>query len=235
MQLTPSLNIDVPQQQLKLYGLDGQHMVSVGEYLLEQNTAAAFCKMQIAANQSGLDLQLCSAYRPFERQVHIWNAKASGTRPLLDKASQPIDYASLSDQQLIDTILIWSALPGASRHHWGTDIDVFDAKQISKQSLQLVSTEYQETGPCFALHQWLIEHAVDYGFYFPYQAHQSGVSPEPWHLSYFPVAKDYVSQFRAAELAKVLSHAEISLQSPLIERLTELVNHYVFYVAPSPA
>ncbi|MGI2169284.1 M15 family metallopeptidase [Shewanella sp. MF05960] len=210
-------------------------MVSVGDYLLEQNTAAAFCKMQNAAKKSGIDLQLCSAYRPFERQVHIWNAKASGTRPLLDKASQPIDYASLSEQQLIDTILIWSALPGASRHHWGTDIDVFDAKQISKHALQLVSVEYQETGPCFALHQWLVQHAVEYGFYFPYQTQQSGVSPEPWHLSYFPIAKDYVSQFRADELAKVLSHAEISLQSPLIERLTELVNHYVFYVAPSPA
>ena len=235
MRLTSTPNVDIPQQQAKLYGLDSQHLVAVGDFLLEQQTAAAFGNMQLAAANSGIDLQLCSAYRPFERQVHIWNAKASGTRPLLDKASHPIDYASLSEQQLIDTILIWSALPGASRHHWGTDIDVFDAKQIIKQSLQLVSAEYQATGPCFVLHQWLVEHAVDYGFYFPYQAQQSGVSPEPWHLSYFPVANDYLCQFRADELAKVLSHAEISLQSLLLERLTELVNHYVFYVAPSPA
>jgi hypothetical protein len=32
-----------------------------------------------------------------------------------------------------------------------------------------------------------------------------------------------------------LSAAEISLKSLLLERLTELVNHYVFFVAPSPA
>lgn len=235
MRLTPTLNVDIPQQQAKLYGLDSQHLVAVGDFLLEQHTAAAFSNMQLAAANSGIDLQLCSAYRPFDRQVHIWNAKASGTRPLLDKASQPIDYASLSEQQLIDTILIWSALPGASRHHWGTDIDVFDAKQINKQSLQLVSAEYQGSGPCAAMHQWLQQHASQYGFYFPYQTQQSGVSPEPWHLSYYAIADNYLAQFNSTELAKVLSGAEIALQSPLLERLAELVDHYVFYVAPSPA
>jgi LAS superfamily LD-carboxypeptidase LdcB len=235
VQLTSQLIVDIPRHQQKLYGLDAHHLMPVGEFLLEPRTAAAFAEMQFAAAKNGFDLQICSAYRPFERQVHIWNAKASGKRSLLDIESNPIDFASLNEQQLIDTILIWSALPGASRHHWGTDIDVFDAKLISKQSLQLVSAEYQANGPCFALHQWLTHHAQQYGFYFPYQAQKSGVSPEPWHLSYFPVATDYLSQFRVDELAKVLSQAQISLQSPLIERLTELVNQYVFYVAPSPA
>ncbi|GGB58536.1 M15 family metallopeptidase [Shewanella inventionis] len=235
MQLTAPLLVDIPQQQYKLYGLDAQHLVAVGEFLLEKHTAAAFCNMQTKAAKYGLDLKLCSAFRPFERQVHIWNAKASGKRPLLDASSKPIDYQSLTDPQLIDAILIWSALPGASRHHWGTDIDVFDANQISKTALQLISSEYQANGPCFALYQWLVKHAEEFGFYFPYQAQKSGVSPEPWHLSFFPVAQDYLRQFKADELAKVLSHAEISLQSQLVERLTELVDHYVFYVAPSPA
>ncbi|MGB6136895.1 MAG: M15 family metallopeptidase [Shewanella sp.] len=235
MRLTPTLNVDIPQQQAKLYGLDSQHLVAIGDYLLEQQTAAAFSQMQHAAANSGIDLQLCSAYRPFERQALIWNAKASGARPLLDKASQPVNYAALSEPQLIDTILIWSALPGASRHHWGTDIDVFDAKQINKASLQLVTAEYQDSGPCAAMHQWLQQHASQYGFYFPYQPQQSGVSPEPWHLSYYPIADNYLAQFNPTELAKVLSGAEIALQSPLLERLAELVDHYVFFVAPSPA
>ncbi|MCT8986245.1 M15 family metallopeptidase [Shewanella phaeophyticola] len=146
MRLTPTLNVDIPQQQAKLYGLDSQQLVTIGDFLLEQHTAAAFANMQLAAADSGIDLQICSAYRPFERQALIWNAKASGARPLLDKASQPVNYDALSEPQLIDTILIWSALPGASRHHWGTDIDVFDAKQTSKASLQLVTAEYQDSG-----------------------------------------------------------------------------------------
>ena len=29
-----------------------------------------------------------------------------------------------------DAILLWSALPGASRHHWGTDFDVFDRAAV---------------------------------------------------------------------------------------------------------
>ncbi|MGX9460224.1 M15 family metallopeptidase [Shewanella sp. A14] len=210
-------------------------MISVGHFLLEQQTAIALTRMQQQAAKEGIDLQLCSAYRPFERQVHIWNSKAKGERVLLDNRSQPVDSAALTEQQLIDTILIWSALPGASRHHWGTDIDVFDARQINKQSLQLITTEYESNGPCFALYQWLSTHARQFGFYFPYQPQQSGVSPEPWHLSYYPVADLYLKNFNINELAKVLSSVEISLQLPLLERLTELVNRYVFFVAPSPA
>ncbi len=30
-----------------------------------------------------------------------------------------------SEQQKLSAILRWSALPGASRHHWGCDFDVF--------------------------------------------------------------------------------------------------------------
>jgi len=225
----------IPREHAPLYGLDARDFVSIGQYLLEQRTAAAFIQLQSVAATAGFDLQICSAFRPFERQLTIWNAKASGQRPLLDRSSTPVEFNALNPAQIIDTILIWSALPGASRHHWGTDIDVYDANSISQQTLQLITAEYTAEGPCAPLHQWLNLHAAQYGFYFPYQDQLSGVSPEPWHLSYFPVANQLLAQFTAVELAKVLSVAEISLKLPLLERLTELVNHYVFFVAPSPA
>jgi LAS superfamily LD-carboxypeptidase LdcB len=227
--------VDIACEQATLYGLDDENLVAIGQYLLEQRTAAAFNQLQNAASAAGFDLQICSAYRPFDRQLSIWNAKACGQRPLLDKTSNPVEFTTLTPQQLIDTILIWSALPGASRHHWGTDIDVYDANSITQQALQLITAEYSGNGPCAPLHQWLNLHAAQFGFYFPYQPHLSGVSPEPWHISYFPVANELLAQFSAVELAKVLSAAEISLKSSLLERLTELVNHYVFFVAPSPA
>ena len=235
MQLDASQNIhNTTINYPRLYGLDGQSLIAVGEFLLEQYTATAFSQIQQAAELDGFNLQICSAYRPFEKQMAIWNAKADGKRPLLDKASNPIEFNQLNEQQLIDTILLWSALPGASRHHWGTDMDVFDANKIDKKSLQLITAEYIDKGPCADLHLWLKQHAQTFGFYFPYQPQLSGVSPEPWHLSYFPLADQYLAQFSITELAKILSNAEISLKSSLLERLTDLVEHYVFFVAPSP-
>ncbi|SPY94009.1 D-alanyl-D-alanine carboxypeptidase [Proteus mirabilis] len=64
-----------------------------------------------------------SFIRSFERQLAIWNGKFEGTRPVLDAESQPIDIQTLSEGQRCEAILKWSALPGASRHHWGTEID----------------------------------------------------------------------------------------------------------------
>ena len=44
-------------------------------------------------------------------------------------------------------ILVWSALPGASRHHWGTDLDVFDrAVQPPGEPLELLARHYEPGG-----------------------------------------------------------------------------------------
>lgn len=113
---------------------------------LEPQTLAAFLTMAEAAKKDDIELAICSAYRSFERQLAIFNAKANGSRPLLDKNSHPVDTQNLNEAELLDTILIWSALPGSSRHHWGTDIDLFDASTVDKASLQLVCSEYEQGG-----------------------------------------------------------------------------------------
>ena len=33
----------------------------------------------------------------------------------------------MDDEAAIDKIIEYSTLPGTSRHHWGTDIDIIDA------------------------------------------------------------------------------------------------------------
>ncbi|MCL1065509.1 M15 family metallopeptidase [Shewanella olleyana] len=226
-----------PQPALEhpvLYGLDDAHLVSFGNFLLTEATSLAFKSMQQKALADGIDIQICSAYRSFERQMAIWNGKAQGKRPLLDIRNQPLNPSSLTDNELVDAILCWSALPGASRHHWGTDIDVFDAKQISKADLQLISDEYENEGPCTNLANWLTAHAQQFGFYLPYQPNQSGVSPEPWHLSYYPESSKLLSQYQPNSLRQLLSQSEITLQSALLKKLDELVEQYVFYVADIP-
>ncbi|QYK03287.1 M15 family metallopeptidase [Shewanella psychrotolerans] len=190
--------------------------------------------MQLAAAKDGLSIQICSAYRDLAKQLAIWNAKASGKRTLLDKNSEPIEIASLNDDQLVDAILLWSALPGISRHHWGTDIDLFDANNITRNDLQLISSEYEPNGPCHYLHNWLTCHASNFGFYFPYQAKLSGVSPEPWHLSYYPKANEYLKAFDIKTLANILSQQEMHLKHSVLGRLETLVDEFVYRIAPWP-
>nr|WP_269154440.1 M15 family metallopeptidase [Shewanella schlegeliana] len=201
---------------------------------METNTAAAFLTMQRAAVSDGIDLQICSGYRNFEKQLSIWNAKASGKRVLLNRESQPVSIESLSSNQLINLILIWSAIPGMSRHHWGTDIDIFDANKISREQLRLIPSEYQVNGPCFELNQWLNKHAQDYGFYRPYQPQLSGVSPEPWHLSYFPISAAYLEAYDLQSVKSVLASSDILEKETILAQLESLINEYVIRVAPIP-
>ena len=67
--------------------------------------------------------------------------------------------------------MLWSALPGASRHHWGTDFDVYDKAKIEStgKKLELIPEEYEDNGPCALLSQWLFNNAEKFGFYFPIQ------------------------------------------------------------------
>ncbi|MCH1930109.1 M15 family metallopeptidase [Shewanella sp. A25] len=200
-------------------------------FAIHKQTADAFIAMADSALEAGIKLGICSAFRSFDRQLAIWNAKASGNRVVLDKNEQAVDITGLSDTELVDTILLWSALPGASRHHWGTDLDVFDANQIEVSSLRLVEAEYVGSGPCAKLHTWLKAHAKDFGFYFPFQPNQSGVSPEPWHISYFPHSQGLLAQFDTQALAQVIVNSDMRLKDAVLARLPELVNEYVRRVA----
>ncbi|MGI2258375.1 M15 family metallopeptidase [Shewanella sp. GXUN23E] len=219
----------------RLYGTNEQGLVDAEGILLTPETLAAFSAMQQAATAEGIDLRICSGYRSFERQQTIWNGKASGRRQLLDKYCQLVSPADYTEDELVQLILIWSALPGCSRHHWGTDIDVFDAAMISRDDLHLIPAEYLAAGPCHQLYQWLLEHAAGYGFYFPFQAGLSGVSPEPWHLSYFPQSGDYLAAFDIQQLTTLLQNSELRLKGSVLSQLDKLLDEFVYRVAPPPA
>lgn len=232
-------HLEIRPETARLYGLSSPELV---EYLspyhlgyhsfwIEANTAIAFNAMAEKAKDAGIALAICSAHRPFERQLVIWNAKASGKRMVLDANEQAVSIKGLSDDAIVDLILLWSALPGASRHHWGTDLDVFDANQIDVKALRLVEAEYVQAGPCAKLHAWLVENAHDFGFYFPFQRGQSAVSPEPWHISYFPVSQLLLPQFDRAELAILLENSDMLLKDAVLARLDYLVDEYVLRIA----
>lgn len=195
--------------------------------------AASLLAMRDAAAEAGIDLKPCSGFRDFDRQLAIWNAKWAGDRPLFDREGQPIERAQLSDSQAIDAILCWSALPGGSRHHWGSDFDLIDRAAVpSDYQVQLVPAEFAPNGVFGKLSQWLDENMHRFGFFRPYRTDRGGVSPEPWHVSYAPVALPAVESLSLSTLRQVLEASDIAGKPHVLARLPEIYTRYILAVDP---
>ena len=90
---------------------------------LDSEVSRQFGLLQLDARAEGFQLVAASSYRSYESQLTIFNAKWRGERPVLDDADRPLSRELYSDEQWLHRILRFSALPGTSRHHWGTDLD----------------------------------------------------------------------------------------------------------------
>ena len=193
---------------------------------------SAFKQLQIAAVNAGIELTIASGFRSFERQLLIWQNKYSGHSVIKDASNKPLALEHLSECEKIHAIMLFSALPGASRHHWGCDIDVY-AKNLlpAEQSLALEPWEYHTTGHFYPLTVWLAEHAKKFGFFLPYDKYRGGVAQEPWHLSYLPLSQPYQQAYTEALLAKTLIHSNIQGKALLLELLPELYQRYIVNVA----
>ncbi len=217
-----------------LLGLDDQQLEDMSTFSarLHPEAASALRLLATSAQQAGFELTVASSYRSFERQLFIWNAKALGNRPVLDEASQPVAMHSLSDTEKVFAILRWSALPGASRHHWGTDLDVYDSAHMPQDyQVQLTVEETQGDGPFASFHNWLTNelHTDGKGFYRPYVTGVGSVSPEPWHLSYAPLADQYAAQLSVVMLREKILATDIQLKDAILQNLDEI---YANYLAP---
>lgn len=184
------------RQSLIAFGLSKEHLVSITPDLwAEGETAGAFQVLRRRAAERGLDLRIASAFRDYDRQVRIINDKWSGDRPVIDGDGRLLDRARYDDNEWLNAILRFSALPGTSRHHWGTDLDIWDASATGEHYRPLLSPpEYEPPGPFFGMTQWLDELiAADAaeGFYKPYAVDRGGIAPEAWHVSYRPSALKY--------------------------------------------
>jgi LAS superfamily LD-carboxypeptidase LdcB len=215
---------------LELTGRIEGHVQEVAELRSTVNkaSAGALRALVAAASDDGLDLQIVSSFRGFTRQTEIWNAKFSGRRRLLDRQGVEIDRALLNEQALIDAILIWSALPGASRHHWGTDVDVIDRAVMPEgYTPQLVRQEF-EPGAIFGrLETWLSANLRRFDFFRPYSTDRGGVMPEPWHISYAPVSVPALQGLTIDVLVDAISGGEMLGRESVLARLPELYERYV--------
>ena len=87
-------------------------------------------------------------------------------KPPVLEVPEPVERARM--------ILTYSSMPGTSRHHWGTDMD-----------LNKDNNGYFATGEGLKVYEWLQAHAHEYGFCQPYTPkgpnRPEGYNEEKWH------------------------------------------------------
>ena len=149
---------------------------------MQQEVYKAYEKMRNAAAKEGIEIKLVSAHRSYNRQREIWNAKY-----------KTLTLQGLSAIDAIQEIITYSTLPGTSRHHWGTDIDIIDNANPQSGDVLLVEKFYGD-GPSSALRSWMSQNAADYGFLEVYTDHpnRKGFAHEPWHYTYHSLSKAYL-------------------------------------------
>lgn len=158
-----------PEQDSMFVEVPSKYCIMRKEYI-HKDVLKPFIAMYEAAEKDGVHLGIVSAFRSFDTQKWLWNQRYYNS-------SNPISVAG--------NVLNYLAMPGTSRHHWGTDVDLMSTK-----------LNYYETDAGKYSYQWLIDNASDYGFYQVYTAgRKTGYNEEKWHWSYLPIAKDFLIQY----------------------------------------
>ncbi|MGL1889027.1 MAG: M15 family metallopeptidase [Reichenbachiella sp.] len=141
---------------------------------LHQDTYTAFEKMYEKAKSKGVELTVISGTRDFYHQKSIWDRKWN-------------KYSDLEPYKRAKKILEFSSMPGTSRHHWGTDLDINN-----------LNDAYFLSGRGKVEYDWLVQNANEYGFYQVYTTKdqgRTGYNEEKWHWSYMPLASQYLAYY----------------------------------------
>lgn len=166
--------------------IDTQYADKPGMYL-RKDAYRAFLAMYSDALKDGIRLRIRSATRNFYAQKAIWEGKWTGER--LIESGENLALTTPDPKERALKILRFSSMPGSSRHHWGTDVD-----------LNNLDNSWFEEGEGLNMYNWLVNHAHRYGFCQPYSAGRPyGYWEERWHWSYMPVSERLTS-FAAEKL-----------------------------------
>lgn len=187
----------LPQKDPRFQKVQPELSISSSLYLRNE-TLGAFTKMAAAARKDGVDLYVVSATRNFDAQKRIWEAKYLGKRIVAGKNLAKEVPSPLERSRII---LRYSSMPGTSRHHWGSDLDIAFSKTNAGSAL--VNSSW-ETGKGEKAFLWLRANAARYGFCQPYQnspkerrdGYSYGYEEEKWHWSYKPLSSILLKQYR---------------------------------------
>ena len=202
-----------------------EHSNLVGDSIkLEKNTFIAMEKMRKAALLDGIKIKVVSGFRDFERQKQIWNRKFK----------KFTTENNLSDLDAIKEIIRFSTIPGTSRHHWGTEIDVIDEDFKNEKNL-LISKKYEEGGIFEKLKKWMDNNSQKFGFYLTYDnnINRKGFEYEPWHYSYLPESKRYLKSFLKIDIVEIISKVDIEGKELFNEKfISDYINNNILEINP---
>jgi LAS superfamily LD-carboxypeptidase LdcB len=175
-----------PSEREDFVTVPAEYNVAGYKSYLRKETMDAFEDMAEAADKDEVELNIASATRNFDYQKDLWDKKWEGIT-LVDGGKLP---KTVPDEFLrFEKILEYSAVPGTSRHHWGTDIDIDSA-----------IPEYFNTKKGEKIYDWLVLNAPSFGFCEPYNqkdiARPSGYNEEKWHWSYMPLSKQFTEDYK---------------------------------------
>jgi len=168
-------------------------------YKLRKEAYEAFLKMKAEASKSGIKIKVVSSYRNYAHQNRIWERKY-----------KKFTKEGLSSIQAIRKIIEYSTIPGTSRHHWGTDLDIVDGNAKQPKGL-LLEKNFHNEGPFCKLKEWMDEHANNFGFYLVYtdKKDRKGFKYEPWHYTYAPLSIPMLKSYRKLDIKQELQQVNL--------------------------
>ena len=179
--------------------LDCQRLVDCdGNHRCHPEALLPLRRLMEDARAEGFEIAVASAFRDVEHQARIVERKFTGALPVLDRDEHPLDISTLSAADKIAAICVFSSIPGFSRHHLGSDFDIYPRNLLPQgQTLQLTAREYDEHEPGGYFHPFLdyLHHRLgDFGFFTPYSG-ENGMGYEPWHISCRSLASRLLRDF----------------------------------------
>lgn len=178
----------------ELLGQGSPNLTKTNSYRLRPEAAVAYEKMRAEAAKDGIIFKVVSSYRDYNHQNRIWERKYKRFRE-----------SGLSIIQTIEKIIEYSTIPGTSRHHWGTDIDIVDgSKNISGD--MLVPSKFHGEGPYCDFKEWMDKNANRFDFHLVYTdaPDRKGFKYEPWHYSYKPLSLGYLTDYKKLDIKSIL-------------------------------
>lgn len=189
---------------------------------LHPEALSAITNLCSHAKKDGISLGIYSGFRSFNFQASMWNTRLLGNRVILDNQGAVVDIKQYSTNQLVDYLVKWVSIPGTSRHHWGTDIDIFDTSKSLNDNFTLMPAHFISDGMFYDVYKWMSQNAHNYGFYRPYSENQIEFQPEPWHWSYYPLANQFIEKFEINMVIDSLQDIDLISKDYILKNIEPL-------------
>ena len=196
---TLAFSNEIEYSVLELMGKEDIELFGEG-INLRKEAHDAFLEMKKAAYSDGIDIKIVSSYRNYNRQEVIWDRKYM--RYTEDDGMDPL--------KAIDKIIEYSTIPGTSRHHWGTDIDIIDGYRKTDGDV-LVAEKFGIDGPFEDFKKWMDENSNKFDYYLVYtnEPKRRGFKYEPWHYSFAPISIPMLTAYRRLNILQLLRQEEL--------------------------